>query len=320
MLSLVKAGTYEIKDYPSSVDLSDPNVSSYFPAVGNQRGIGSCCAWATVYYTFIYQNCRAKDVPATGDNIMSAAFPYTQRKANRDTGGVFDNQICDVLKTEGTPSRTICEFESFSSEHGVESWYPKKEIWMNAAEHRLEKFERLSDPGQVTSPYDSDLDEIKGYLNDGHLVNFITYMTGSKNMKIPAGSPHAGEMIRVATSNKGCHEMTIVGYDDDIFVDINGNGTIEEAEKGAFKVVNSWNEAYIHYSVSGKWTAAPGVKMEKSDKSGYRWMAVIDLYNSYDCDICFNDGNDNWDSMYGQNYHVLNGEYEIANGKVTRKR
>ena len=32
------------------------------------------------------------------------------------------------------------------------------------------------------------------------------------------------------------------------------------------------------------------------------------------------DGNDNWDSMYGQNYHVLNGEYEIVNGKVTRKR
>lgn len=100
------------------------------------------------------------------------------------------------------------------------------------------------------------------------------------------------------------------------------NGKIEEIERKAviYYNNNSWNEAYIHYSVSGKWTAAPGVKMEKSDKSGYRWMAVIDLYNSYDCDICFNDGNDNWDSMFGQNYHISAGEYEVANGKVTRKR
>ena len=100
------------------------------------------------------------------------------------------------------------------------------------------------------------------------------------------------------------------------------NGKIEEIERKAviYYNNNSWNEAFIHYSINGKWTVAPGVKMEKSDKSGYRWMAVIDLYNSYDADICFNDGNDNWDSMFGQNYHISAGEYEVVNGKVTRKR
>jgi len=34
--------------------------------------------------------------------------------------------------------------------------------------------------------------------------------------------------------------MTLVGYDDNESVDINGNGTIEPEEKGVFKICNSW--------------------------------------------------------------------------------
>ena len=36
--------------------------------------------------------------------------------------------------------------------------------------------------------------------------------------------------------------MTIVGYDDDIWYDINEDGKVQEGEKGAFKVANSWGD------------------------------------------------------------------------------
>ena len=40
----------------------------------------------------------------------------------------------------------------------------------------------------------------------------------------------------------GNHSFTIVGYDDEIGCDINGNGKVDADEYGAFKVVNSWGE------------------------------------------------------------------------------
>jgi len=40
--------------------------------------------------------------------------------------------------------------------------------------------------------------------------------------------------------------MSIVGYDDSIWCDINGNGVAEAAEKGAFKVANSWGTGWGH--------------------------------------------------------------------------
>ena len=36
------------------------------------------------------------------------------------------------------------------------------------------------------------------------------------------------------------HAMTIVGYDDTLKFDLNENGKIEDKEKGAFLVANSW--------------------------------------------------------------------------------
>lgn len=64
--------------------------------------------------------------------------------------------------------------------------------------------------------------------------------------------------------------MTVVGYDDDVWCDINGNNVMEPAELGAFKVANSWgddwcNEGYVWVAydalnkvsaVSGNWESS----------------------------------------------------------------
>lgn len=228
------------KEYPRSIDLS---TSKYFPAIGNQRSINSCTAWAIGYYGFTYEYCRINDLEAKGDNIMSPAFIYNQAKTT--SGGSSGRSIYTLLREEGIPSFSMADFETYYSDYSCRSWFPKKEIWENASKHRLSTTSYLVHPGQITSNSDTDLYEMKKYLNQGHVINFSTTMDNSINGKLYKTSPHAGEICRIASvSATRSHEMTIVGYDDDVCCDINNNGKIEEAEKGAFKVANSWGEAY----------------------------------------------------------------------------
>lgn len=80
---------------------------------------------------------------------------------------------------------------------------------------------------------------------------------------------------------------------------------------------NSWTNANIHYQVdNGSWTNVLGVSMSSSDIDGYTWMYVIDLGDQNGANICFNNGNGNWDSRNGANYRVGNGKYAVENGNI----
>lgn len=52
--------------------------------------------------------------------------------------------------------------------------------------------------------------------------------------------------MKYAESQIGGHAMTIVGYDDNIWVDVNGNGVVDSGEMGAFKLANSWGATYAN--------------------------------------------------------------------------
>lgn len=80
---------------------------------------------------------------------------------------------------------------------------------------------------------------------------------------------------------------------------------------------DSWSQANIHYEqANGTWTDVPGEKMTAtSEVSGYKWKATIDLGSKNSTQVCFNDGNGNWDSRYGANYTVSTGIYGIKDGK-----
>lgn len=83
---------------------------------------------------------------------------------------------------------------------------------------------------------------------------------------------------------------------------------------------SAWNQAYIHYrQANGTWTNVPGEKMSKSSEvNGYNWKATINLGNNNSTQICFNDGNGNWDSRNAQNYTVSTGTYGVRNGQVSQ--
>ena len=73
-----------------------------------------------------------------------------------------------------------------------------------------------------------------------------------------------------------------------------------------------WSIAYIHYKIgNGSWTDVPGIKMSNSDRIGYQWKYTIDLGNEENAEVCFNNGNGNWDSKNATNYVMYAGIYGI---------
>ena len=73
-------------------------------------------------------------------------------------------------------------------------------------------------------------------------------------------------IICEAINTTESHAVTVVGYDDNVYYDVNKNGKIEEAEKGAFKVANSWgtnwgNNGYfwVLYDALNKKSQIPNV-------------------------------------------------------------
>ena len=74
---------------------------------------------------------------------------------------------------------------------------------------------------------------------------------------------------------------------------------------------------YIHYKVgNGSWTSVPGVMMSKSSNEEGYYEITIDLGDSNNLTACFNDGNGNWDSNYGNNYVFTSGKYYYYNGRI----
>ena len=53
-----------------------------------------------------------------------------------------------------------------------------------------------------------------------------------------------------------------------------------------------------------------------SEKVGYTHKIIIDLGDADKLTACFNDGNGNWDSNYGNNYVFTAGTYTFSNGTI----
>ena len=67
-------------------------------------------------------------------------------------------------------------------------------------------------------------------------------------------------VVNKKTANTGGHAMTIVGWDDTLKIDIDGNGTVDS--KGAFKVANSWGINGIGTDGGYFWLAYDAILME----------------------------------------------------------
>lgn len=226
---------------PSSVDLS---TSPYFPPIGNQGSYGSCVPWATTYYQFTYESHKINNIITTYDNACSPRWTFNFINHGYD-GGTSYNDAYDVLRYQGAVTMSEAPYNANNFDY---SWINNETAMLNALKTKLTNVHPISIQNQITSNTDTDLNSFKEQLNNGKVLEIGVICRGSLNnwtyKKTTSNEWAAYRAYKMGDDDDGGHALTIVGYDDNVQCDVNGNGTIENSEKGAFKLANSWGTGW----------------------------------------------------------------------------
>ncbi|MDP4181281.1 MAG: kelch repeat-containing protein [Bacillota bacterium] len=296
---------------PSFVDNS---TLACFPPIGSQLPLGSCCTFSSTYYQFTHMTGLVRNWDAKNDTSSTKKFSpgwtYNLLNLGQDKGiNIFS--AYSLLTDDGAVL-----WADFPYDSNYLKWCASNSSWTNAIRYRADQSGTLqihdssnNDDKPITSETDPDLSLVKNYLNNGYVLSFANFIFSWKNKYIgndpatTADDAFVGKQICYAEalnssqeSYSGAHQMTIVGYNDNIWTDINGNGIVDIGEKGAFKIANSWgvNDGdngfyWIAYDALNKIssvTGAPtfysrrGVFVYYSDKyNEMYWITAKDSYN-----------------------------------------
>jgi Bacterial Ig domain/Calx-beta domain len=241
-----------INDLPSGVDNSK---LKYWRSIFNQSG-GSCCSASVTGYqmTYMVGIQRDWDVNASNDRKFSPYFTYNMVNDGVDEGSNW-SETYGVLEDHGACTET--DWGTVSGV-GLRKWpYANADIWRRALRYKT-TWGSFSISG---SSYDAGMLTMKQLLANGYVMTFGCDVNGFQSLTIP-DDPNTSKddgvvgqkICHYAKVHSSGHSMTIVGYNDDIWCDINQNGFIDPGEKGAVKYANSWG-------TGGYWN------------SGYGWMS-----------------------------------------------
>jgi|GEM_PF-2849409 len=240
---------------PRSVDNS---ALPAFPEIRNQEGIGSCVAFAVGYYQYTYALGRIagwNNKNTTNTTKVSPKWLYNLVNNGSDNG-TSPYAVHAILKEHGALTWSDFPYAGDASNPiNYREWPRTTAAWKNAMKYKSLGFAWVDTPSTPTA-----LSQMKSMLANGQVLTFDTYIYSWEFEQIDddpttsADNAFVGQHIATWMNGyEGSHEATIVGYNDDIWVDINENGTVDTGEKGAFKIANSWGPDW--------------------QNSGYAWVA-----------------------------------------------
>lgn len=206
-----------------------------FPPVASQGGTGACSVFAACYYQMTHMAGLANGYNNKTSKSNVFAPNWTMNF------GVGGPGCYDLAKKNGCAS---WEDIPFTSDPKV--WNTDPGVWARALKHRvLDK----GSIGNVDTP--KGFHKMKELLSKGYVLYFDSWI-GSFQFKHAGDDPSThkddpfiGKNVVYGVDNYVAgHAFTIVGYNDHMWVDINGNNKVDNGEKGAIKIVNSWSAAY----------------------------------------------------------------------------
>ena len=239
----------------------DNSKLKYFPKIDSQGSIGSCVSWSVVYYQFTHEINKALDRAATPETTMQPMFIYNMYigcNQGRHLEGLLNGTGC-------APLSLAPEF------YNDKTWNPGYDTWREAANYRIYDyidFAAVGDPGrEISSIDDPDLAAMKAALRNGDVLSYAGPIGDHQWDTIKAAPGVDAELVGqgIVTKSVGScvpnHMLTIVGYNDNIWVDLNKNGKVDAGEKGALKIANSWGDTWGNTVVA------------KEKRDGFFWIA-----------------------------------------------
>lgn len=228
-------------DLPVSVDNS---LLRFFPPIRSQGSLGSCASFASTYYHLSYMTAfqRNLDIRDSGDNTNKYSPKWTYNMVN---GGVnegsnfYDNY--SILERHGAAS-----WADFPYDSNYTAWCLNGAAWRSALGVRTRTTAYV-----YNASSDLGLEQIKELLTDGYIVVFGTFINSWSWRTIQDDPLTTDDNAAVGRSicywmngENGPHAMTIVGFNDAVWTDMNANSLVDPGEKGAFRIANSWGTGW----------------------------------------------------------------------------
>lgn len=227
-----RGGLSRAVDLPDGVDNS---LKKYFPPVFSQQG-NSCSQASGIRYMFTYEINRLLDREVVDNNqIFSYFYTWNFLNDGKDEGS-FPEMGLNLTKKNG--AMTLADMPDISADKRWQSGYDK---YLRAMHYRTKSISKI--PMKTKE----GIEQVMRYLYDrgdgsssGGVVTFSCKAANFTPATYTGTSVTGIKKYIDRLPDDGAHALTIVGYDRTVSFDLNGDGAIQEDEKGAFIFVNSW--------------------------------------------------------------------------------
>jgi hypothetical protein len=234
-------------DLPAVVDNS---ATPYMRPLVSQVGL-ECGQASSIGIQFTYEINAKRKVPGNlPENQYATHFTYNFLNGGSNTGISFYESF-EIVKYAGNPS--VATYGGMAN-GGASRWMDGYSNYLAAMKNRVENIYTIR-----TNTLEG-LQKVKHWIYDhgngsenGGMLSFYAQFTNPPNV-FPPGTPEAGKHVITYWGSSPDHAMTIVGYNDSVrwdyngdgqytnHIDLNGDGIIDlrDWEIGAFKMANTY--------------------------------------------------------------------------------